>query len=229
MRIAVISAAGCLLLFSARVLAQEQSSTPQRGRAFTAVRFRSGLITKVDPTGGVLTVKETVQGQGQERSYQVTKETVIIKEGKEAKLEQFKEGQQILLSLTRRREGGRRVVRQLADPVTFCAFLLYPTVKGTVKSFDPAKLTVTVAISDKEEKTFTLPGRGICCFLMGKGHRGREAALKGGESVVVVLSGPSRARAVFDQDSWRAYGESQWSAVKARRERRRRPTTGGQS
>lgn len=109
-------------------------------------------------------------------------------------------------------------INALADPVTFFAFLRYPTLRGKVKSFDAATLTLVVEADGKEHKV-TLPGRGTCCFLAGKGHRGKEAALKGGEAVVVVLAAPDRARAVFDAVSWKVYGEQEWQAYQKRTRR----------
>jgi hypothetical protein len=106
-------------------------------------------------------------------------------------------------------------IRALADPVTFFAFLRYPTVKGKVKAFDAATLTLTVEAEGKEQK-FTMPGRGVCCFVGGKGHRSKEGALKGGEEVVVVLRTPDSARAVFDAASWKVYGEQEWQAYQKR-------------
>lgn len=211
-----------VFLLSVFVWAQQPapSPVPPKDRFYLPVRFRIATVVKIDPGAGLLTVKETVHGGGRERTYAVTKESKVMKDGKDAKLDAFKEGEAVLITATRRRVQRHPVLGSVADPVTFCSFLLYPTLQGTVKSFDPGKLTLLLTAADGKEHTLSLPGRGICCYAGGKGHQGKAGVWKGGESVVVVLSGPERARAVFDQDSWKVYGEAEWAAIKARRERR---------
>ncbi|MFA0752930.1 MAG: hypothetical protein IMHGJWDQ_000697 [Candidatus Fervidibacter sp.] len=192
----------------------------ERPRTYRVVPFTVVTITKIDPAKNTLTVKGIYRGQEVERSLAVQADSKLMKDGKDAKLTDFKEGEQVLVTWRSLRRG-EYAVRFLADPPTFFAFLRYPTLKGKVKSFDAATLTLVLEAEGKEHK-FTLPGRGECCFAGGKAHRGKAAVWKGGEEVVVVLRAPDRAHAVFDSASWKLYGEREWQAYQKRAQARQR-------
>ncbi len=188
--------------------------TQERPKTYRAVLFTPVTIVKIDAGKNTITVKGVYRGQPIERTLLVQADSQFMKDGKPAKLTDFKEGEQVLVHW-RSVKRGEYAVRYLADPHTFFAFFRYPTLKGKVKSFDPATLTLVVEAEGKEHK-LTLPGRGECCYAGGKAHRGKAAVWKGGEEVVVVLGAPDRARAVFDSASWKLYGEREWQAYQKR-------------
>lgn len=206
------------------VMAQE--SQQQRPRTFRPVVHSTVTIVKVDAAKNTITVKGIYRGQEVERTLLVQSDSKLMKDGKDAKLSDFKEGEQVIVTW-RSLKRGEYAVRYLADPPTFFAFLRYPTIKGKVKSFDPATLTLVVEAEGKEHK-LTLPGRGECCYAGGKAHRGKAAVWKGGEEVVVVLAAPDRARAVFDSASWKVYGEREWQDYQRRTQARQRQRSGQQ-
>ncbi len=198
------------------VMAQETQQ--QRQRTYRPVVHSLVTIVKIDAAKNTITVKGIYRGQEVERALLVQSDSKLMKDGKDAKLGDFKEGEQVLVTWRSLRRG-EYAVRFLADPPTFFAFLRYPTLKGKVKSFDPATLTLVVEAEGKEHK-LTLPGRGECCYAAGKAHRGKAAVWKGGEEVVVVLAAPDRARAVFDNASWKVYGEREWQDYQKRTQAR---------
>lgn len=198
------------------VMAQETQQ--QRPRTYRPVVHSLVTIVKIDAAKNTITVKGIYRGQEIERVLLVQSDSKLMKDGKDAKLGNFKEGEQVLVTWRSLRRG-EYAVRFLADPPTFFAFLRYPTLKGKVKSFDPATLTLVVEAEGKEHK-LTLPGRGECCYAAGKAYRGKAAVLKGGEEVVVVLAAPDRARAVFDNASWKVYGEREWQDYQKRAQAR---------
>lgn len=193
------------------VLGQQRQEKP---RAYRPLPHSIVTIVKVDTSKNTITVKGTYRGQEVERTLLVQTDSKLMKDGKEAKLADFKGGEQVLVTWRSIRRG-EYAVRCLADPPTFFAFLRYPTLKGKVKSFDPATLTLVVEAEGKEHK-IALPGRGECCFAHGKAYRGKAAVWKGGEEVVVVLRAPGQARAVFDSASWKVYGEQEWQSYHSR-------------
>ncbi|MGQ9463855.1 MAG: hypothetical protein ACUVTP_12620 [Candidatus Fervidibacter sp.] len=205
-------------------LAFGQQTQRERERTYRPVLHSLVTITKVDTSKNKITVKGVYRGQEVERTLSIQADSKLMKEGKEAKLADFKEGEQILVTWRSIRRG-EYAVRFLADPPTFFAFLRYPTLKGKVKSFDPTTLTLVLEAEGKEHK-ITLPGRGECCFAAGKPYRGKAAVWKGGEEVVVVLRSPTQARAVFDNASWKVYGEREWKSYQQRTQARQR--RGGQ-
>lgn len=195
-------------MLSGMLVAQQPPAKPT---PFRPLPSTLATVVKVDASANTITLKGTYRGKEQEWTLKVVSDSKLMKDGKDAKLTDFKEGEQVLVSW----KPGMKEIRALADPVTFFAFLRYPTLKGKVKAFDVATLTLTVEAEGKEHKV-ALPGRGVCCFVGGKGHRGKEAALKGGEEVVVVLRTPNSARVVFDATSWKVYGEQEWQAYQKR-------------
>ncbi|MFN4180849.1 MAG: hypothetical protein ACK4I8_11090 [Armatimonadota bacterium] len=198
------------------VMAQETQE--QKPRTYRPVVHSLVTIVKIDAAKNTITVKGIYRGQEVERALLVQSDSKLMKDGKDAKLGDFKEGEQVLVTWRSLRRG-EYAVRFLADPPTFFAFLRYPTLKGKVKSFDPATLTLVVEAEGKEHK-LTLPGRGECCYAAGKAHRGKAAVWKGGEEVVVVLAASDRARAVFDSASWKVYGEREWQDYQKRTQAR---------
>jgi hypothetical protein len=204
-------AMACLSVGMLLGLAFGQEKAPAKPTTFRPIPHTLTTVVKVDAAANTITLKGTYRGKEQEWTLKVVSDSKVMKDGKDAKLTDFKEGEQVLVSW----KPGMKEIRALADPVTFFAFLRYPTVKGKVKAFDAAALTLTVEAEGKEQK-FTMPGRGVCCFVGGKGHRSKEGALKGGEEVVVVLRTPDSARAVFDAASWKVYGEQEWQAYQKR-------------
>lgn len=198
----------------------------QRGseRTYRPVPHSLVTITKVDASQNKITVKGVYRRQKVERTLAIQADSKLMKDGRDAKLTDFKEGEQVLVTWRSIRRG-EYAVRFLADPPTFFAFLRYPTLKGKVKSFDPNTLTLVLEAEGKEHK-ITLPGRGECCFAAGKAHRSKAAVWKGGEEVVVVLRSPTQARAVFDNNSWKVYGEREWKRYHQRTQARQRQ--GGQ-
>ncbi len=203
-------------LVSAVVFAQETQQ--QRPRTYRPVVHSTVTIVKIDAAKNTITVKGIYRGQEVERTLIVQSDSKLMKDGKDAKLGDFKEGEQVIVTW-RSLKRGEYAVRFLSDPPTFFAFLRYPTLKGKVKSFDPATLTLVVEAEGKEHK-LTLPGRGECCYAGGKAYRGKAAVWKGGEEVHVVLAAPDRARAVFDSASWKVYGEGEWQAYLKRTQAR---------
>ncbi len=198
-----------------------QQPQKEREKAFRAISFTAVTIVKVDSDKNTLTVKGTYRGQPMERTLLVQPDSQFMKEGKPAKLEDFKEGEQVLVHWRSVRRG-EYAVRYLADPPTFFAFFRYPTLRGKVKSFDPANLVLVVEAEGKEHK-LTLPGRGECCFAGGKAYRGKAGVWKGGEEVIAVLRTPDQARVVFDPASWKIYGEREWQSY-LKRAKTRQPT-----
>ena len=207
-------------------LAFGQETQQERRRTYRPVVHSLVTIVKIDAAKNTITVKGVYRGQEVERTLLVQSDSKLMKDGKDAKLTDFKEGEKVLVTWRSLRRG-EYAVRYLADPPTFFAFLRYPTLKGKVKSFDPATLTLIVEAEGKEHK-LTLPGRGECCFAQGKAHRGKAAVWKGGEEVVVVLGAPDRARAVFDSASWKVYGEREWQDYQRRTQARQRQREGQQ-
>ncbi|MEZ8220691.1 hypothetical protein GG496_000858 [Candidatus Fervidibacteria bacterium JGI MDM2 JNZ-1-D12] len=203
-----------------------QEAQQQRPRTYRPVVHSTVTIVKIDAAKNTITVKGVYRGQEVERTLLVQSDSKLMKDGKDAKLGDFKEGEQVIVTWRSLRRG-EYAVRFLADPPTFFAFLRYPTIKGKVKSFDPATLTLVVEAEGKEHK-LTLPGRGECCYAGGKAHRGKAAVWKGGEEVVVVLAAPDRARAVFDSASWKVYGEREWQDYQKRTQARQRQRQGQQ-
>lgn len=203
-----------------------QEAQQQRPRTYRPVVHSTVTIVKIDAAKNTITVKGVYRGQEVERTLLVQSDSKLMKDGKDAKLGDFKEGEQVIVTW-RSLKRGEYAVRFLADPPTFFAFLRYPTIKGKVKSFDPATLTLVVEAEGKEHK-LTLPGRGECCYAGGKPHRGKAAVWKGGEEVVVVLAAPDRARAVFDSASWKVYGEREWQDYQKRTQARQRQRQGQQ-
>ncbi|MCX7643512.1 MAG: hypothetical protein N2116_06875 [Armatimonadetes bacterium] len=195
-----------------------QEAQEQKQRTYRPVVHSTVTIVKIDAAKNTITVKGVFRGQEVERVLLVQADSKLMKDGKDAKLGDFKEGEQVIVTW-RSLKRGEYAVRFLADPPTFFAFLRYPTLKGKVKSFDPATLTLVVEAEGKEHK-LTLPGRGECCYAGGKAHRGKAAVWKGGEEVFVVLAAPDRARAVFDSASWKVYGEREWQAYQKRTQAR---------
>lgn len=209
-------------LMTTVVMAQEAQR--QRQRTYRPVVHSTVTIVKIDTAKNTVTVKGIYRRREIERTLLVQSDSKLMKDGKDAKLSDFKEGEQVIVSWRSLRRG-EYAVRYLADPPTFFAFLRYPTIKGKVKSFDPATLTLVVEAEGKEHK-LTLPGRGECCYAAGKAHRGKAAVWKGGEEVVVVLAAPDRARAVFDTASWKVYGEREWQAYQKRTQARQQRQQG---
>ncbi len=203
-----------------------QEAQQQRPRTYRPVVHSTVTIVKIDAAKNTITVKGVYRGQEVERTLLVQSDSKLMKDGKDAKLGDFKEGEQVIVTWRSLRRS-EYAVRFLADPPTFFAFLRYPTIKGKVKSFDPATLTLVVEAEGKEHK-LTLPGRGECCYAGGKAHRGKAAVWKGGEEVVVVLAAPDRARAVFDSASWKVYGEREWQDYQKRTQARQRQRQGQQ-
>jgi hypothetical protein len=201
----------CLGVGMLLAVALGQGKAPAKPTTYRPLPHVLATVVKVDASAHTITLKGTYRGKEQEWTLKVASDSKMMKDGKDAKLTDFKEGEQVLVSW----KPGMKEIRALADPVTFFAFLRYPTLKGKVKAFDAATLTLTVEAEGKEHKV-TLPGRGVCCFVGGKGHKGKEAALKGGEEVVIVLRTPDSARAVFDAASWKVYGEQEWQAYQKR-------------
>jgi len=207
-------------------MALAQQAGGQRPRTYRPVPHTLVTILKIDAAKNTVTVKGVYRGQEVERTLLVQSDSKLMKDGKEAKLSDFKEGEQVLVTWRSLRRS-EYAVRFLADPPTFFAFLRYPTLKGKVKSFDPNTLTLVIEAEGKEHK-LTLPGRGECCYAAGKAHRGKAAVWKGGEEVVAVLAAPDRARAVFDSASWKVYGEREWQDYQRRTQARQRSRQGQQ-
>ncbi len=200
------------------VIGQEKAGQPPaKPKTYRPALFTAVTIVKVDTAGNTVTVKGIYRGKEVTPALKVVADSKLMKEGKDAKLGDFKEGDQALVTWKR----GMKEIRYLADAPTYFAFLRYPTVKGKVKSFDANTLTLTVEAEGKEHK-FTLPGKGECCFAGGKAHGGKAAVWKGGEGAVVVLRAPDQARAVFDTASWKLYGEREWQAYQKRRKTRQK-------
>lgn len=196
---------------------EKAAPAPEKVKAYRPTLFTAVTIVKVDTAANAVTVKGVYRGKEVTPTLKVVADSKLMKDGKDAKLGDFKEGEQVLVTW----KPGMKEVRYLADAPTYFAFLRYPTVKGKVKSFDAKALTLTVAVEGKEHK-FTLPGKGECCFAGGKAHTGKAAAFKGGEEVVVVLRAPEQARAVFDAASWKLYGEREWQAYQKRQKARQK-------
>lgn len=189
---------------------EKEKPAPKR---YMPVRHTAVTVVKVDTAKSTISLKGVIRGTEQEFTLPVPLDSKLMKEGKDVKLADFKEGEQLLVHW--RTVKKERVVRFLADPPTFFAFLRYPTIKAKVKSFDVSTLTLTVEAEGKEHN-LQMPGRGHCCFVGGKAHKSKEALLKGGEEVIVVLGAPDRARAVFDAASWKVYGELEWKEYQKR-------------
>ncbi|MCS7263998.1 MAG: hypothetical protein NZ805_04105 [Armatimonadetes bacterium] len=207
-----------LLFGLATLVASAQEAQQQKPKTYRPVAHSTVTIVKIDPAKNTITVKGIYRGQEIERTLLVQVDSKLMKDGKDAKIGDFKEGEQVIVTW-RSLKKGEYAVRFLADPPTFFAFLRYPTIKGKVKSFDAATLTIAIEAEGKEHK-LTLPGRGECCFASGKSYRGKAAVWKGGEEVIAVLSAPDRARAVFDSDSWKLYGEREWQSYQKRAQAR---------
>ncbi len=207
-------------------LAFPQETSQQKPKTFRPVTHSLVTVVKIDATQNTVTIKGVFRGKEIEQALLVQSDSKLMKDGKDAKLGDFKEGEQVIVTW-RSLKKGEYAVRFLADPPTFFAFLRYPTLKGKVKSFDPATLTIVIEAEGKEHK-LTLPGKGECCYAEGKAHRGKAAVWKGGEEVVVVLAAPDRARAVFDSASWKVYGESEWQNYQKRAKAREQKKQGQQ-
>ncbi|MCS7192836.1 MAG: hypothetical protein NZ937_07645, partial [Armatimonadetes bacterium] len=140
----------CLsLLVGLFAMAAAQEVKEQKPKTFRPVPHSTATVIKVDTDKNTITVKAIYRGQEVERPMLVQADSKLMKDGKDAKIGDFKEGEQVIVTW-RSLKKGEYAVRFLADPPTFFAFLRYPTIKGKVKSFDAATLTIAIEAEGKE-------------------------------------------------------------------------------
>ncbi len=144
--------------------------------------------------------------QGKRRELAIGATSSIMKDGQNAAADTFKPGDKVYVAVRRAKEG--LVLRGLADPATFMAFLVPRTMRGKVKSVD-GKTLVVVAAGDKETTRVKLT-RNTKFYSGGKAEA--ASPFKADDEVVVKYAqktkGTITAKVVFAPDSWKAYGEA---------------------
>lgn len=199
---------GVAMLFAVFAIAAEEAKTakPEVKEAKAEAKAPKKRLVE-GLKGKVVEVNEAkaqvvIESEGEKVTAHVAADAVVMKDGKKASLKDFKAGDVVMFGFKPR---SRTELRFLSDELSFVAFIMRETVKGSVVSFDRAKGELKLK-TEKGEETVSLT-RVTRYFLGGKQLKGADVQLKPGDEVYVGYSTTGMAYAVFDEASWKLYAQ----------------------
>lgn len=213
---------GATMLLIAFVIAAEEAKptkTPEKKEAKVEAKVPKGRLVE-GLKGKVVEVSEAkgqvvIESEGAKVTAHVAADTVVMRDGKRASLKDFKAGDGVMFGFKPR---SKTELRFLSDELSFVAFIMRETVKGSVVSFDREKGELKLK-TEKGEESVSLT-KVTRYFLGGKQLKGADVRLKPGEEVYVGYSTTGMAYAVFDEASWKLYAQAELQRLEKRAEKK---------